>query len=416
MVDVISDFLAERKAAWLKAKLKNDIDAETQQVLLAEANDKFSLATWLPDAAKRVKQLSMASHPSKFSHPSAKTSAIIATCSQNNDGYLRTGNVAYSLDVFGGAAGLDVYKFLSLHLADSRSVLTHIEEDSEIIKPVLTMHTATYDELKQGFMSIKQADNSIKTDRLVKQVYFPVEQDYHLLSILTPSGLLTKIKAHIDTMRFGDVCKEAKALRKDNKYHPTGFDDLLDLTVTGYGGTQPQNVSVLNSQNAGRAYLLPSIPPTLQKRDIRLPTYDFFKNSLRLSQFKESFESLHKLMSLEINTAPIKNGINNIIKFIIDQVLEKAFVIRAYDTGWSNSEYYQSLPLAQRIWLDDTHLEQRTTDDAWLTQVGERFASWVVQSYEISLKHSGSKILSTAELSHIRQFVDEAISQDKEFF
>ena len=72
-------------------------------------------------------------------------------------------------------------------------------------------------------------------------------------------------------MRFSDECKEAKAQRKDNKYHPTGFDDLLDLSVTAYGGTQPQNVSVLNSQNAGRAYLLPSTPPTLQKRDIRLP-------------------------------------------------------------------------------------------------------------------------------------------------
>jgi CRISPR-associated protein Csy1 len=121
-------------------------------------------------------------------------------------------------------------------------------------------------------------------------------------------------------------------------------------------------------------------------------------------------------MVLDINNVNIRDGINNIIKFIIDQVLEKAFAIRAYETGWSTTEYYQSLPLAQRIWLDDTHLEQRATDDAWLTQVGERFASWVVQSYEISLKHSGSKILSTAELSHIRQFIDEAISQDKEFF
>ncbi len=416
MVDVIIDFLAERKATWLKVKLKADMDEAVQQDLYNEANDKFSLPTWLPDAAKRVTQLSMVSHPSKFSHPSAKTSSVIAYCSSNNDGYLRTGNVNYPLDVFGNAAAMDVYKFLSLTLADGQTVLTHIENDSEVIKPILTINTANYDELKQGFISIKQADTSTKTDRLVKQVYFSVEQNYHLLSILTPSGLLTKIKTTLDAMRFSETTKEAKAHKKDNKFHPTGFDDLLDLSVTAYGGTQPQNVSVLNSQNAGRAYLLPSTPPTLQKRDIRLPTYDFFKNSLWRGQFKESFDSLHKLMCLDITNASIKDGINNIIKFIIDQVLEKAFAIRASSIAWSETEHYKQLPLAQRIWLDDIHLEQRENQEMWLEAVSRSFAGWIVHSYEASQKNNGAIILSSTESNHIRLFVEEAISQDKEFF
>lgn len=416
MVEVIDDFLTERKAAWLKAKLKTDMDATAQQALYQEANDKFSLSTWLPDAAKRVTQLSMVSHPSKFSHPSAKTSAIIATCSSCNDGYLRTGNVSYPLDVFGNAAAMDVYKFLTLTMPDGRNVLSHIEEDSEAIKPILTIPSASYDELKLGFMSIKQADNSIKTDRLVKQIYFPVENEYHLLSILTPSGLLSTIKNTVDTMRFSDTCKEAKVQRKDNKYHPTGFDDLLNLTVTAYGGTQPQNVSVLNSQNAGRAYLLDSTPPTLQKRDTRLPTYDFFKNSLWRGQFKENFDALHKLINLDINNINIREGINRRIKFIIDQVLEKAFVIRASSIAWSETEHYKQLPLVQRIWLDDIHLEKRENQDLWLDAISRSFASWIVHSYEASQKNNGAVTLSTTESSHIRQFVEEAISQDKEFF
>ncbi|WP_297927586.1 type I-F CRISPR-associated protein Csy1 [uncultured Agitococcus sp.] len=288
--------------------------------------------------------------------------------------------------------------------------------DSEVIKPILTINTANYDELKQGFISIKQADSSIKTDRLVKQVYFPVVENYHLLSILTPSGLLTKIKTTIDKMRFSDESKEAKAQRKDNKYHPTGFDDLLDLSVTAYGGTQPQNISVLNSQNAGRAYLLPSTPPTLQKRDIRLPTYDFFKNSLWRGQFKDNFDALHKLMILDINNINIREAINRRIKFVIDQILEKAFVIRASNIGWSETEHYKQLPLAQRIWLDDIHLEQRTNQELWLEAVSRSFAGWIVHSYEASQKNNGAIILSSTESNHIRQFVEEAISQDKEFF
>jgi CRISPR-associated protein Csy1 len=41
---------------------------------------------------------------------------------------------------------------------------------------------------------------------------------------------------------------------------------LGDLTAIGYGGTKPQNISVINNQNSGFSYLLPSMPPILTKR------------------------------------------------------------------------------------------------------------------------------------------------------
>jgi CRISPR-associated protein Csy1 len=82
--------------------------------------------------------------------------------------------------------------------------------------------------------------------------------------LLTPSGLLTQVKSRIDGIRFSEETKQAKETRKKNEHHVTGYDDLFDLTVTAYGGTQPQNVSVLNSKNAGRAYLLASTPPKLK--------------------------------------------------------------------------------------------------------------------------------------------------------
>ena len=95
----ISEFFAERKATFLKAKIKPSISLEEERQILADAEDRFCLSTWLPDAAKRASQLSMVSHPSKFSHPSAKTSSIIARSNKAIDGYLRTGNIDYELDV-----------------------------------------------------------------------------------------------------------------------------------------------------------------------------------------------------------------------------------------------------------------------------------------------------------------------------
>ncbi|MGZ8238507.1 MAG: type I-F CRISPR-associated protein Csy1 [Methylobacter sp.] len=412
----IPDFFAERKAAWLKARLKPSLTDEEQAQLQQEANEKFALANWLPDAARRATQLTMVSHPGKFSHPSAKTSSVIAQSQPANDGYLRSGNVEYELDVFGNAAAMDVYKFLSLQLDDGKTVLTHLEQDSAAIKPFFTLPTASYESLKQGLTSIKQLDGSNKTDHLVKQVYFPVDDAYHLLSLLTPSGLLTQVKSRIDSIRFSEETKQAKESRKKNEHHAQGHDDIFDLTVTAFGGTQPQNVSVLNSQNAGRAYLLASIPPTLKQRQIRLPTHNFFRNSLRVKQFKDNFQTLDKLIRSGINNIHVRDGITNTLKYIIDQVLQRAFRIRVNgEQGWSHTEHYQALPLAQRIWLDDANLDRRENQDDWLDDVVGDFARWILDSYEYLFKDTFIK-LSDHELREIRGIVEQAVSSDREFF
>lgn len=411
----ISDFFAERKAAWLKAKLKPSLAADEQAQLQKEANEKFSLVNWLPDAARRAGQLTMVSHPSKFSHPSAKTSSVIVKSRQADDGYLRSGNVDYELDVFGNAAAMDVYKFLSLLMDDGKTVLTHLEEDSAAIKSIFTLPTASYESLKQGLISIKQLDDSNTTDRLVKQVYFPVGDDYHLLSLLTPSGLLTQVKSRIDAIRFSEQTKQAKDCRKKNEYDATGYDDLFDLTITAFGGTQPQNVSVLNSQNAGRAYLLASAPPTIKQRQIRLPTRNFFRNSLGVRLFKDYFQPLDKLIRTGVNNVHVREGIQNCLKYIIDQVLQRAFRVRAYGTGWSSTEHYQSLPLAQRIWLDDAYIGQRENQDDWLEDVVGSFTRWILDTYEYLFKETYIK-LSDHELREIRGIVEQAVASDREFF
>lgn len=411
----IKSFLEERKANWLKARVKASMSDEEQENLVVEANEKFSPATWLPDAAKRAAWLSIVSHPGKFSHPSAKTTSIIAIGKPGQDGYLRSGNVEYELDVLGNAAAMDVYKFLSLTMEDGESVLQHLERDSPEIQALLAIQIVSYESLREGFMTVKQVDGENKTDQLVKQVYFPVDDAYHLLSLITSSGLLTKLKAKIDNMRFSEATQQAKENRKRNEHHDNGYDDLLELTVTAYGGTKPQNISVLNNQNAGLAYLLPSIPPTLHQRQVRLPASNFFRNSLRLRQFQESFQVLDRLIRSGVNNKPIRDGIHNTLKFLIDQVMQRVFQIRATATGWSEAEHYRNLPLAQRIWLDDAKLEQRKIHDDWLKEITTAFAKWLLDSYEYLHKDTQVK-LSDDELLEVKKLISAVLDSDKEFF
>lgn len=411
----ITEFLEDRKALWLKDRLKKAKNEAEAFELNQQAAEKFSLAVWLPDAAKRVAQLSMVSHPSKFSHPSAKTSSVIAQAEFKADGYLRSGNVDYALDVFGNAAAMDVFKFLSIPLSNAQTVLENLEDQTELIQSAFKIPSANFTDLRKDFLVIKASDSNKKTDRLVKQVYFPlVDNQYHLLSILTPSGLLTELKQRVDQIRFSDETKEAKESRKKNEFHASGYADLFDLTVTAYGGTQPQNVSVLNSKNAGRAYLLSSVPPQLDVRKIRLPKTDFFAQCLYRKQFQGSFIQLHKLMLLDINNVDIRHAIRNIIKFVIDQVLFNAYRIRQSSLGWSNTDYYLSLPLIQRIWLDDLHLTTRAEKEEWRDEISREIARWTLLSYEKIIQEDFK--LGSTELAEVRKEVENLLKKDKEYF
>ena len=86
----------------------------------------------------------------------------------------------FALDVSGNAAAMDVHKFLSLTLENGQTVLEHLEADSPEIQAIFTIPAVEFAKLKQEFLAVKQSNKSQITDGLVKQVYFPVEENYHL--------------------------------------------------------------------------------------------------------------------------------------------------------------------------------------------------------------------------------------------
>ena len=414
MTQAVMEYLAERRKNWLEKRLSADTDEAAKLELETEANEKFSLAQWLPDAARRAGHLSMVSHPSKFSHPSAKTSAVIAQASLQADGYVRTGNVSYPLDVFGSAAAIDVYKFLALPLSDGKTVLEHLEQETALAQRLLSQAPSVpVSELTSQFLAIKASETQVKTDGLVKQVYFPVDGGYHLLSILTPSGMLTELKERIDALRFSDASKEAREARKHQLYHAQGFNDILDLTVTVYGGSKPQNISVLNNQNSGRSYLLPCKPPQLDHRATRLPSRDFFKQTLFVRDFDVYFKSLFELMALDINNMHIRDGIRKVLHKIVDEVMYRAFCVREFAGGWSQTEHYQALPKAQQLWLDVALLEKRLEDDEWQEVIAKALRQWLAGEIEYRQNHIK---LGDAEQLFLQAAIVEVLAADKEYF
>lgn len=407
----ILEYLNKRKEKWLKINIKIQMSDIEAAELRNNAEDKFSIARWVPDAAKKAGQLSLASHVCKFSHPEAKASPVISTCGFKNDGYLRSGNVKYELDAFGNAAAVDVFDFLTAILDDGRPVIEHLESDTEEIRRELGFPKEEYEKLRTDFLAIKKDNQEIKSDQRIKQVYFPVGDNYHLLSVMTPPGILRVLQARVNEIR-----EEAILARdKNNEQYGKEFAEIYDFTVIAFGGTKPQNISVLNLRNNGKAYLLSSCPPTVSKRDLIRPKQDFFSNTLSIKNFRDDFTHLHALFECDRNNLEIRNKIKKTLQVIVDKVMVNVNKLRGIEAGWTAADIHAKLPVAQKVWLDDINVDRREKSREWLDEVSVSFARWIINTYELILRNHSIK-LGDGEMAFMRTQVESSLLQDEGFW
>lgn len=407
----IKAFFEGRKEAWLKKNVNPTMEAWEVKEKEVECDQFFSLEEWLPNAAKRAGQISISTHPCTLSHPSARknkngyVSSIIANTEQQNDGFLRSGNVQVSTDALGNAAALDVYKFLTLMTSDGKSLLSHLDEDSDLAKELFTIKSEDYESLKNGFLAMTQSDAEVVTSSKIKQVYFPVAEDYHQLSILTPSGMVFELRKRLDALRFGDDIKLARDKKRNGVYSDQGYSEIYGLTTIGYGGTKPQNISVLNNQNGGKAHLLMSMPPVLVKRDIHLPNSDFFTQSINYYQCKELFLNLHNLYRQDVNNRHVRATRDEHYHAIFERIVEKMWQVRSIAQAQFNPQYSQ-LKHEQKVWLLDEHQTTRDNEEAWLEKITQAITQFISRGYEKILAKKAIK-LSDTEYKQIARIVEQ---------
>jgi CRISPR-associated protein Csy1 len=410
----ITEFFEDRKTAWLKKNLKSSMTDVVTKEKEIECSETFSLKQWLPNAAKRAGQISISTHPCTFSHPSSRknkngyATSIIAISQQDNDGFLRSGNVDVAADALGNAAALDVYKFLMLVMADGQTLIQHLEHDSDLAINIFTLTKdegpQSYQSLKDGFLAMTSAGSENVTSSKIKQVYFPLNNDgeYHQLSLLTASGILFEQRKRIDSIRFGDEIKIAREKKKANQEH-VAYKELYNLTTIGYGGTKPQNISVLNNQNGGKAHMFMSAPPLLKNRETHFPSTDFFSQSIRYFHCKSQFQQLHTLYQSDNNNMYVRAERDDFYQSVIDYVIEKMWQIRSVALEQYREETNQ-LQKAQKIWLCDQHEELRMLEDDWLDIILKGITTFLFHGYEKILDKKSIK-LGDAEYKHMQNIV-----------
>lgn len=410
----IEEFFQKRKEDWLKKETKASMSDAELQDLNQQCEERFSRKNWIPDAAKRAGQINISSHPCTFSHPSARknkngyVTSIIANADQANDGYLRTGNVAVEQDALGNAAALDVYKFLTLSMSDNQPLYYHIENQTPLAKSLLSIDNENYETLKDGFMAMFNSGEGNITSSKIKQVYFPSEDNYHLLSILSNSGLVYELRKRIDDLRFSEHQKFLREKRRNNEVSTEGYSEIHDITTIGYGGTKPQNISVLNNQFGGKARLLMSAPPTLSKRSVQFPKHDFFASCIRYQDIREPINKLHKIFITSLNgtisLSNLRSGRDHRLQDIIDQIILKMIAVRAVSQN-QYCEETNNLPHFQQVWLCHPHLDERLQTDTWLVELCNTISQWILAAYKQLIKKP--LLLGPAEIAYIQQAVED---------
>jgi CRISPR-associated protein Csy1 len=370
---------------------------------------------------------SLTTHSGKFTHPDSKVSGIVAKCSRDNDGYLRSGNVdtKETIDAVGNGAYnsalLNGYNVLSNKLGDYQSILEHLESESEEIRTLFAPLEIEFSQIKEK-LSIILAKEPAVSDGRIRQVYFPLDDndDYHVLSILPSSPIMSEMNNRIRDISRSEETKEVASNRKKNLYDERAYSSLKNLTQISFGGSNPVNITAINSKNAGKFYLLPSLPPVFKNSKIRIPKKDFFLESIWLQGFDSNFDSLHSCLNTNKKNLYIRNSRDSIIHGIIESIIETAFQIRTEaESRWSYENKHSKLPRYQKIWLDEDYNNERINESEWVEELADAIARWFIFAYEKLLKKQALKFADD-ELIHVRKLAEDIVKkmirENSEFF
>lgn len=390
----IREYIEQRLAAKLepidKALAKPNVSPEKRDQLTLEREalcEQFRPAIWLASAAQRAKQIKLVTHAPKFSHSDSKSVGALVLEPQTSK-LLTTQSLARTeLDVVGNAAALDVAGLLKLVSEDGTLLADQIRTGDT---SALEEFTESKAELAEWLVGLSEvfAMASPLSHTLAKQLYFPVDQDYHLLSPLYASSLAHSLTGKIRHGLYSEHTKQAREARKQSAPCEFPVISYPRLAVVEYGGSKPQNISKLNSERGGRGYLLNCQPPSWQAQSqVPHSSRQFWQQLAYISRFNVRALKKHLTNCQEKpSTESVRSKRQRLVEDIADDFLQLSAQIRllteqvGIDNDWSAASELTSAEACllnpQRTQQDADFKSVRERKD-WLEEIGREFGQWL---------------------------------------
>ncbi|MFA3792573.1 type I-F CRISPR-associated protein Csy1 [Aliiglaciecola sp. SL4] len=416
LTQALADYIEQRKQAKLEPfqkalnrvleKSENEIEITTAKAEYAEKSapieENYKPVVWLTDAARRAKQISLATHAAKFTHSDAKASSILVsqpyTDTQTvNNRYLVTASLTNkAIDAVGNAAALDVAKLLNITV-NGESLIAQLQQNHAQALSTFTDNAELYQTWVDGF-KLALGDEKLSSHNLSKQLYFPIKSEsndlrYHLLCPLFSSALAHNLHKKVTETRFGDS-KSIRDARRTYKYDERMDISFPNTAVQTFGGSKPQNISQLNSERYGQNFLLNAAPPTFTAQ-VKPPINNtsLFNRQLtyKVSGYLRDFKAFLSKLKPEDNNFKVRYKRDyHFILPILDQLMIHAANIQSLPAGWASESHCQ-LKHAHAFWLDvynPTESFQREREKLdWQAVIAADFASWLIKQLKNDEKY-----------------------------
>ncbi|MEJ2626336.1 MAG: type I-F CRISPR-associated protein Csy1 [Pseudolabrys sp.] len=391
----IEKFLQIRRAAALDELSTNDPKRES----LASG---YRAETWVPDAAKKARQVQLVTHLLKATYPEAdiKSTTSLYVVPSAKQTWLEVASHAiagsYRDDVTGNAAvgaaiRSDIRGFINIPCF-GQTLLDWMRAADADLCAVLEELGCDAADVCRSFIQFRDGPVTPASHTRAKQLYWLVGEDpcqnddFHLLAPLYASSLAHAVFATINEDRFGDEAKAARKARRERRDHAHGYADYPGLAAQKLGGTKPQNISQLNSERGGNNYLLGSLPPTWKTRDVREPWRQdsVFPRFGYRPLVRERVDALRHFLNNDPDRArDTRNRRDELTDTIIDELVCFARELHeGLNPGWSADPKCE-LVEAERLWLDpgraetDLDFRQRWLSTDWPADIGHRFGNWL---------------------------------------
>lgn len=360
---------------------------------------------WIRYGLLQIDYVTPATHVAKLTHSSSGGSSIINEIDDVKAEYLTTStleNLIYD-GAYPNASLSKIAKFLLLSIDGIPIGKLLKAGDSTPLQDIMTG-----DELNHWVTEFQTKLNPRpKADSLAKQVYYPVDDDYHLLVVLKSSSL---IQAIYDRYFVKEARKERDSIYKQKekgKYSAEILQSLPNVATLSTVMSQPQNVSVNNGSRGGNIRLFNSAPPVWQSQlnppvklksmfNARLLDRYSYDNIVQLRKLLSTFKNAN----ISFKDPNRLKGVSNWVKAIAHNVIDYSQTLAILPAGWTN-ETQCNLPIAHQIFLDfdrdDDEFVKLKQQTDWQGQLVKDFVAWLNKS----LKGKNNEFIASNEHSRV---------------
>ena len=360
---------------------------------------------WISRSVEISEGVLPATHCAKLTHSSSSGSSILDESRNSRTDYISTASLQEKI-IDGTYPNATLSKQVKFLMLEHKGCYL-FEEIQKGNSSVFSNFSENDNELNYWLESYQTVLNEKpKTDILLKQLYFPVADSYHLLTLLQSSSLSQCLHKHCFDKEARKKQVKFTNARKSKKFIPDGHQSLIGVSKLLITQSQHQNATVLNGKRGGIQRLFNTLPPTWTSQTnppINQKSW-FYRGIPNLAvktdiDYLRDFLLRNEKLSLSTRNPQKRKWLIKWGQSLTDAVLFYAQQIQMLPEGWTKKQGIK-LKLSQQYFLDpcrnDEVFQTARKSANWQAEVSKDFANW------LNSKLVGKDKLFTPQAEHTK--------------